>query len=725
MILTVTVEYIKYRNDENGYSIVVVDNEGSPLIAVGNFPSVSEGDALEIEGDYVMHPKYGEQFKVTGIKYGKFDTPYALAKYLASGVARGVGEVTANKIVEMFKADTLDVIENHPERLTAIKGISLKKAKSVSSDIAAASFMRDTFMYLMGLGLTSGLAMKIYETYKANTVAVVKNNPYKLVEDVRGVGFLTADEIGRKAGIEANSVFRARAAICYTLSAAGDREGNTSMPKTDLITQTGELLSGVTDTLDEALSSLILERKVVEIGDMIMLGSYYRAEKEAAVRLVGLIDSSNKAAYDVEKKIGEFERLNNLQLNEDQRGAVIGAVNSGVYVVTGGPGTGKTTIIKCMIYVLTAFGLTFALLAPTGRAAKRMEESTGSAASTIHRAIFSSENENDETPKLVEDVVVVDEFSMVDAFLFGRLLASMRPEAKLVIVGDADQLPSVGAGNVLKDIMESGAVAVSRLERIYRQANESLIVVNAHKINRGELPELASVDSDFFFFPVKEAEAIASMTVDLVVRRIEKFRGFDSSRIQVLCPMKNGAAGSKALNVALQNTLNPKMSGKREFVFSDFTFREGDRVMHVVNNYELEWTNGSQSGTGVFNGDSGRISSISPANEIYVTFDDGRMALYSGDTRKQLVLSYAITVHKSQGSEFDVIVLPIVGANPVIMTRNLLYTAITRAKKMAVLVGEKYYVQRMVENDYVKKRYSMLKDFIIDAQNDFRKLFSN
>lgn len=736
MVIKGMVEEVRFRNADNGFSIVIMNCADEIIPAVGIFPSVSEGETLELSGEFTVHARFGKQFKVSGLKICQPSDNYSIAKYLSSGVVKGVKEKTAARIVEKFGADTLKIIEKSPERLAEIKGISLKRAKQIALDIVGASQNRAAIMFLIDAGITSNLANKIYEKYGNKTVAVVKTNPYKLVEDVRGIGFFKADEIARGLGIAEDSEFRLRASLVHALTAAADHEGSTYLPKSELFLNAIKLVgsdNADSTRLSAILDKMAIERKVVYVGeDAVMLRKLYSVESGAAARLIELSAQCDKSLHDITDDISEFEIQSGITLHETQREALNTAINSGISVITGGPGTGKTTIIKCLIFLLHKYDLSYTLLAPTGRAAKRMEESTNCSASTIHRAVFASMRIDedgyevgDSGEGLESDVVIVDEFSMVDVFLFKVLLDSVKAGAKLIIVGDSDQLPSVGAGNVLRDITSCGLVPVTRLSYIYRQAGESLIVTNAHKINRGLMPTLDKTDSDFFFFKVNGTDKVAAMAIDLVCGRIKRFNGYDSDRIQVLCPMKNGDSGVISLNRRLQERLNPPSSDKKETVFANTVFREGDRIMHVVNNYELEWTRNSVTGKGVFNGDSGYIESVNNAGEITVVFDDDRRSVYTGDSRKQLILSYAITVHKSQGSEFDVIVLPLPPPNPVIMTRNLLYTALTRAKKMAVLVGSEDCVKAMVKNDYVQKRYSYLAQFIIDASRDYNLLFNS
>ncbi len=717
--LTGAVDEIIFRNDENGYTVLVLETEdGEPVTAVGAFPSVTPGDTLSLEGEFVIHPKFGAQFKTARASVQPPATPLGMIRFLSSGLIEGCGEKTATRIVEKFGAKTAEVLEKDPSRLVEVKGISPKKAEKIAASYAALEVQRSAVVFLTGYGITVNLALKLYEIYGASTVSTVKTNPYVLVEDVDGVGFITADRIARSLGLAEDSPFRVRAGVLHALKSACEKEGNTYLPRDVLTAKAKELIGVGDERINEAIDALRLERKLVVPFDGAVMGEqYYRAERSAAVKLVKRVDAAGEVMADVDGIIDRFEASNAIKLHDAQRAAVRNAIRAGVSVITGGPGTGKTTIINCILFVLDALGLSSVLLAPTGRAAKRITEGCGREASTIHRALLGLERGE----KFGENAVIVDEFSMVDIFLFRMLLDAVNTDAKLVIVGDADQLPSVGAGNVLRDLIDSGLAPVTRLSFIYRQSQTSRIAVSAHDINDGRVPDLKARDGDFYFFRIKDPASIADMTVELATTRITGFCGIEPARIQVIAALKNGVAGVNNLNARLQQKLNAGVGRKAEV--GDITFYVGDRVMHTVNNYELEWTRYSTTGKGVFNGDIGTVAEIAATGEITVEFEDMRRVQYTGDTRRQLILSYAVTVHKSQGCEFDAVVMPVVGGAPVIMTRNLLYTAITRAKKLVVLVGDDYNVKRMVENNYVAERYSALKEFIAEAKSDMRKLF--
>ncbi len=729
MKITGSVEEICFYNSENGFGVVYVESNGVLITCTGTFPTLIQGQTLSLSGEFVNHPRFGRQFKVTDATVLPPSGADAIVKFLGSGLISGVGPKTAYNIVELFGERTLDVIRYNPMMLAKVKGVSKLKAQLIASEYDKIYQMQEAMMFLQSHGLTVNLSLKICKQYGDKTVDVVSKNPYRLIEDIDGVGFLTADKIAEKVGIGFDSAFRLRAGITYALRESGEKSGNTFLPRAELISATVKLLNCDEDKINDYIDELIFERKLRQLDDDgIMLTSIYRVEKNCAVNLVRLVREADKLQIDCDEFITQFERAEKITFHEVQRNAIVTAVNNGVSVITGGPGTGKTTIIKCILYVFRELKLSSALMAPTGRAAKRLSEACGEDASTIHRALMITGEEHYSGEKLNVNAVVVDEFSMVDVFLFNNLLKGLPMSARLIIVGDIDQLPSVGAGNVLKDVIASEIVPCVKLAHVYRQAEESLIVKNAHLVNEGKMPIINKNDCDFFYARARDQIEIADKVVDMASSRIPKYLNCEPSKVQVLCPMKNGSAGSIALNKRLQQRLNG--TSTQQIETDDYVYRKGDKVMHVVNNYELEWKRSLgysyEQGSGVFNGDIGEIVEVRlNSGEIDVLMEDGRLITYSADVRNQLLPAYAITVHKSQGSEFDAVIIPIIYSVPMICTRNLLYTAITRAKKMVVLVGEEYGIKRLVENNYIQKRYSALKSFIIKAGREIDILYND
>ena len=733
MTLIGDIEDIIYRNQENNYTVVGVNCNNQYITCVGKFPNIVEGQRVQMQGNVVKNNKYGEQFSVTDVKVMQPNTCEGIKKYLASGLIKGIGPITACAIVDTFKESTLEVIEFNPSLLATVKGVSKQKAEQIAEAFMDLKNMQNTVMFLQNYNISTNLAVKIYQTYQDKTESILNANPYKLIEDVDGVGFLTADKIAQKLGISPDSEFRVRAGLIYLLKDSTEKSGNTYILKENLVKSLENLLKieDKVELIEKVLLQLEFEFYIKQFvynnEQCVMLTRYYNIEKSIADKLLYLQSNKNNISIDISREIDEYEMINKIKLHENQRKAVEVAVNSGVSVITGGPGTGKTTIIKCILYCLNLQRKSVLLLAPTGRAAKRLSESTKQEAKTIHRALdldfkngngaFFTKNESD---PLIQDVIIVDETSMVDAMLMNSLLRAIKVGAQLILVGDKDQLPSVGAGNVLADILLSGKINTVNLTQIYRQSNQSYIITNAHLINNGKMPILDNSSSDFFFENKMDPEEMLYTCVNLVTLRLPKFTNQEPSKIQVLAPLKAGPCGVDNLNKELQKIINPSKVGQAEIIMEHTTFRVGDKVMQTVNNYEQEWEkvnefNNIEKGVGVFNGDIGNISLInSQTGEVTVDFEDGRRAIYPKTDINQLVLSYAITIHKSQGSEFDVVVIPIISGASMILTRNLLYTAITRAKKIVVLVGSKYNIKRMVENNYTVKRYSMLKEFLVN-----------
>lgn len=721
-----TIEEIIYKNDSNGYTVCEVRGEKS-FTAVGYMPFINAGETIKASGRWVTHPDYGEQFKVELYEKVMPKTVDAIEKYLSSGIVKGVGPATAAKIVQRFGQATLEVIGSDPQKLSEIKGISLEKAIAIGQALDEQRGLREIVMFLQEYGISPSVCVKIHKAYADQAVSRIKENPYRLCEDIFGIGFKTADRIAMKLGIDPASKFRIKSGIKYILNHAASN-GHTYLPESVLKERTQEILGSCDADIEDALISLIFDRAVVteKYDDMTRayLTSFHSAEQGVCKRLLALSRQRfDKGLDHFEDKLEKIQAEEGIQLAQMQREAIREAMTNGVLVITGGPGTGKTTIIKSIIKLLTDDGLRIVLAAPTGRAAKRMTEATGYEARTIHRLLeigyTGDETEllfqrNEENP-IEADVIIIDEMSMVDILIMNHLLKAVPPGARLILVGDADQLPSVGAGSVLQDIIDCSAVKTVRLAEIFRQAGESMITVNAHRINRGEAPVLNAKDKDFFFLPRSGLETIVRTVVDLCSRRLPDTYGFDPMKdIQVLSPTRKGPAGVASLNIELQKVLNPPDRRKAEKVSKSCIFREGDRVMQIKNNYDLRWErtdNRLADGNGVFNGDMGCIVKIDEeAMNIEVLFDDDRLARYDYSILDEIEPAYAVTIHKSQGSEFPVVVMPVFPGPQVLMTRNLLYTAVTRARNMVVLVGDEGFLYEMVGNEREMLRYSGLLD---------------
>lgn len=746
MRITGSIEEIIYRNEVNGYTVAIVDDNGEMLTCVGKFPIVIEGQNVEMQGNLIKDKKYGEQFKVSDVKVLQPKSLDGIIKYLGSGLIKGVGPVTSMNIVAKFKEDTLDIIEYNPQRLVEVRGISPAKAVQIHEAFDELKKMQNAIMFLQSYDISTNMAIKIYNIYGEKTEKIVTENPYKLIEDIDGVGFLSADRIAKKIGLSEKSEFRIRAAILHILKENSDKNGNTYLPKKELFIETSKLLKLALFLIDKSLEKILSELSIDNIITLIdeeddqniMLTRYFKMEKSVANKIIALKHTFLTPKINPEIEIKEFERQNNFKLHENQIKAVINSINSGFSVITGGPGTGKTTIVKCLIYLLKLQNKKFCLLAPTGRASKRLSESTFEDASTIHRALELNFKENstslfnrNELNPLNVDTIIVDEVSMVDITIFYHLLKAIKKGSQVILVGDKDQLPSVGAGNVLADILKSNVVDVTMLTEIYRQDSKSLIITNAHAINTGEMPVLDNSSKDFFFESKQESEEIAKTIIELVTNRLPNFLNIESTKVQVLAPMKNAVCGVDNLNKELQEKINPPDEYKPEISLEHCTYRLGDKVMQTSNNYEQTWKRQIndfliEEGVGVFNGDIGQIEDINlNDNEITVLFEDGRKAVYLKQDLNQLTLSYAITIHKSQGSEFDVVVMPIIAGPSIILTRNLLYTGVTRAKKMVVLVGNKVNLRRMIRNTYQAQRYSYLKTFLIQEDESFINIFNS
>ena len=749
MELTVkgTVSGIIFRNEDNGYTVLSLDTtDGDTITCVGTFATLTVGAVLNVNGKVSYHNRYGEQLAVESYTVCNPSSREGIVKYLSSGLIKGVGEVTANNIYAMFGDDTFGVIENNPMLLAKVKGISQKKAMDIANAVASLKIMQEQIMFLQGYGITVNMAVKIYNIYKAETKRLVLENPYRLIDDVDGIGFVTADKIAQSMGVEPISEFRVRAAIVYQLRETAEKQGNTYVVFDALMSACSELLAidlaehGA--LVEDTVTKLVLEPTVkvfeVEGERCIALNKYYNLERAIAMRLVMLNHGARRIMIDGDGLITQFERVNKISFHASQLGAVKSALINGVTVITGGPGTGKTTIIKCIAEILKSHGLRLEFCAPTGRAAKRLSQSTGADAKTIHRLLGYGRQGGDKMSfkfnrnnKLPCDVIIVDEMSMVDVNVMYNLLAALEDGTRVVLVGDKDQLPSVGAGNVLADIIRSGVIEIRYLTHIYRQSEDSLIVSNAHLINKGHMPEINNQSKDFFVMSYNDLEQVSDTVVELVTTRLPKFTNLPSSEIQVLGALKGGPAGVENLNVRLQGALNPRQYGKGEYVVGKTIIREGDRVMQTVNNYELAFTRFNADGTvedgeGVFNGDIGVVKKIDRANgTVEVLFDDNRLASYVENELSDLQLAYAITIHKSQGSEFDVVVVPLVNGPPTIINRNLLYTAITRAKTAVVLVGSRRVLAMMIHNNYIAARATNLCRFLLEENAKFQRFFGN
>ncbi len=727
-IITGFVEHIVYRNEENGYTVLnLVSQDEDEITCVGVFQIISEGECLEATGEYTVHPSYGPQFKVESYTIKAPEDVASIERYLGSGAIKGVGAALAARIVRRFKEDTFRIIEEEPERLVEIKGISERKAREIAQQTEEKRELRQAMIFLQNYGISLTLAVKIYQTYQMDMYRIIQENPYKLAEDVNGVGFKIADEIAHKVGIHMDSDFRIRSGILYVLQQAS-LEGHTYLPEDVLTSRACELLGVDAIAIEKHYMDMAIDRKLVlkqsEDQVRVYASTFYYMELNVAVMLRELNVKYDFSEIAVEQRIRKIEALSELELDEMQRIAVKEAVRSGLLVITGGPGTGKTTTINTIIQYFESEGMDISLAAPTGRAAKRMSETTGYEAKTIHRMLELSGGmeervgfERNEQNPLETDVIIIDEMSMVDISLMHNLLKAVVAGTRLILVGDVNQLPSVGPGCVLKDIIDSHACNVVRLNRIFRQASESDIIVNAHKINRGEEVLLDNKSRDFFFLKRYDANVIISICIQLIQQKLPRYVNASPADIQVLTPMRKGLLGVERLNTILQQYLNPPDSKKAEREHGQMVFREGDKVMQIKNNYQAEWEIRSrynipiEKGLGVFNGDMGIVREINGFSEtLTVEYEEGRMVEYPFKELDQLELAYAITIHKSQGSEYPAVIIPLLNGPRMLMNRNLLYTAVTRARKCVTLVGDERAFYNMEANVNEQKRYSGLKD---------------
>ena len=722
------VDHIRFRNEDNGYTVLSLDVDGDEETVVGSFPFLNDGEYISLEGDYVDHPVHGPQFQMRTYEIVAPDDIDSMERYLGSGAIKGVGPALAKRITKKFKMDTFRVIEEEPERLAEVKGISEKKARAIAVEFSEKQEMRQAMMFLSGYGINNNLAVKIYKEYGDHLYTIIQENPYKMTDDIAGVGFKIADEIAKKVGIGSNSDYRIISGIFYTLMRALN-EGHVFLPKRILCRNAAHILGVTPEDIEEHLLEMMIDRKIVIEEDeetRVYAAPQYHMEVNTARMLLDLNIHYDVSISEVETMIAMIEETEQITFAEKQKEAIHAVAQDSIVVLTGGPGTGKTTTINTIIKYFELEGMDIYLAAPTGRAAKRMSETSGYEAKTIHRMLELNGGveetagfERNESNPLGADVVIVDEMSMVDISLMHSLLKAIVPGTRLILVGDANQLPSVGPGSVLRDIIESGKYQVVRLNKIFRQASQSDIVVNAHKINEGKEVILDNKSRDFFFLKRYDADVIISVVIQLIKQKLPKYVDAKPFDIQVLTPMRKGLLGVERLNHILQQYLNPKDTKKAEHEVGDRIFREGDKVMQIKNNYQLEWEVRSKyglaidKGLGVFNGDMGIVRQINDfAQTVTVEFEEGKMVEYAYKGLDELELAYAITIHKSQGSEYPAVVIPLLHGPKMLMNRNLLYTAVTRARKCVTLVGDETVFEQMEHNVTEQVRYSGLIDRI-------------
>ena len=738
--ITGYIDHIIFRNEDNGYTVMVLKgvSEEDELTCVGSFPVVTQGASVELEGNFTQHPVYGKQFQAVRLTEKMPEDALAMERYLGSGAIKGIGAALAGRIVRHFGDDTFQIVENEPERLSEVKGISEKKAREIAMQIAEKSDMRKAMMFLQKYGISLNLGAKIYQKYGDSVYSVLQENPYRLADDISGVGFKIADEIAYRIGIHTDSDYRIKSGMVYTLLQATG-EGHVYLPKDELFQRAAELLGVDSSYMEKHLVDLAMDRKIVqkEQGDQILIypAQYYYLELNTARMLRELDIFCPEDEKIVERRIVQIEKETGTVLDEMQKKAVQEAAGHGLLILTGGPGTGKTTTINAIIRYFEGEGAEIRLAAPTGRAAKRMTEATGYEAQTIHRLLELSgmpEDDREGQPihfernaenPLETDVIIIDEMSMVDIHLIHSLLMAVTAGTRLILVGDENQLPSVGPGNVLRDIIRSGQFPVVELKKIFRQASESDIVVNAHKINKGEQVEINNKSWDFFFLKRYDADIIIRVVIALIQEKLPKYVEAKPFEIQVLTPMRKGLLGVERLNQILQRYLNPPDASKKEKEIGQGLFREGDKVMQVRNNYQLEWEIRGrygipiEKGVGVFNGDTGIIKTINEfAETAEVEFEDGRWAEYSFKQLDELELAYAVTIHKSQGSEYPAVIIPLLSGPRMLMNRNLLYTAVTRARKCVTVVGSEETFRDMIRNEKQQRRYSSLDQRIQETE---------
>ncbi|WP_066712068.1 SF1B family DNA helicase RecD2 [Clostridium sp. Marseille-P299] len=735
------IEKIVFRNAENGYTVLSLVNDDEEITCVGSFSFINEGEFVQVTGSFTAHPMYGEQFQVTSYEIKEPEDILSMEKYLGSGAIKGIGTALAARIVRRFKERTFQIIEEEPERLAEVKGISEKMAKEIFRQFQEKREMRNAMLFLQKYGISLNLAVKIVARYGERMYDIIKENPYQLAEDISGVGFKIADEIAAKVGIGSDADYRVRAGILYALLQATGN-GHVYLPENELAAKAVEVLSVPVETVNRHIIALGLEKKIMikesQEGRRIYSTNFYYIELNTARMLCDLNIKYDIMQTQIETRLSKIESASNIELDEMQRMAVIEAARNGLLIVTGGPGTGKTTTINTIIQFFESEGMDILLAAPTGRAAKRMTETTGYEARTIHRMLELSGGmdgndgrmafERNEGNPLETDVIIIDEMSMVDISLMHSLLRAIAVGTRVIFVGDVNQLPSVGPGNVLRDMIASNTFPVVRLTKIFRQASESDIIVNAHKINDGKQIKLDNKSKDFFLLQRNEVNVITGVVIALVRDKMPKYVNATPFDIQVLTPMRKGELGVDRLNQVLQQYLNPPSNDKKEKEYGQGLFREGDKVMQIKNNYQITWEKKSRygitvdSGTGVFNGDAGIIREINSfAEQITVEFEDGHIVEYPFGQLDELELAYAITIHKSQGSEYPAVVMPLLSGPRMLFNRNLLYTAVTRAKSCVTIVGSEHTVQTMIDNESEQKRYSGLSERIKEMNEELNK----
>lgn len=729
------VEHIIYRNEDNGYTVFNISFKNREVTCIGTFAGLNEGEYITAKGGYVKHPVYWKQFKISSYALKTPEDEKAVLRYLSSGAVKGIGEKTAANIVNYFGTDTFRIIEEEPERLAEIKGISEKKALDIANQIISRKDMRNAMMFLQQYGISMNMSSKIYEQYGEKIYTIIRENPYKLADDVGGIGFKMADDIARSAGIRADSDYRIKSGILYVLLGAASG-GHVYLPMQQLMQSVKELLLVDIEDISHYVTDLAIDKKVVVKNENVYASIYYYMELKAAAKLVQLNVPYDTDRLSVQQDIAAVEKDKGIVLDEMQRRAVTGAIRNGIMVITGGPGTGKTTIINTIIRYFETEGMDIRLAAPTGRAAKRMSETTGREAQTIHRLLEINGGVTEDSRKtdnlhfdrnemnpLEADVIIIDEMSMVDINLLNALLSAVADGTRMILVGDADQLPSVGPGNVLRDIIECGCFNVVKLTRIFRQSDESEIITNAHAINRGDNVMLNKYSRDFLFIHRDTPEAIIRALCTVLRDKLPGYVGADVSEIQVMSPMRKGVVGVEQLNRTLQNFLNPPDDTKLEKETGGTIFRVGDKVMQIRNDYHMEWERRSrygianETGMGVFNGDTGVIDEIRPYTEqVVVRFDNDRYVCYGYNQLEDLELAYAITIHKAQGSEYPAVIIPMFAGPEMLMTRNLLYTAVTRARTCVCLIGREECFHQMIDNVNEQKRYSSLAERIKEVR---------